>query len=127
MEKGRRRKREDCNEIVVHLSLSCLSLSPPKQQFFNCAIVEIIFPVLLVRALVPCCTLTLRGYRLPVTVPGGQEDARSSNSLSRKTEIALCVVADLTSVGSKKDFPQTLLPCVGPTAKGCYLVPANLH
>jgi hypothetical protein len=29
----------------LFLSLSCLSLSPPKQQFFNCAIDEIHFPV----------------------------------------------------------------------------------
>ena len=104
--KGRPRIREDCDEFVV--SLFVLSVPITTQT----AVLQLrhrrdhLPRVLLVRALVPCCTLTLRGYRLPATVPAGQEDARSSNSLSRKTEIALCVVADLTVLDLRKTCPK---------------------
>ena len=83
---------------------SGLSLTPPKQQFFNCAIVEIIFPVLRVCALVKCCTDPLPTCKWVLLLPARETRPSrpySSDSLSRKTEIALCVVKDLTKLDLK--------------------------
>ena len=87
----------------LFLSLSCLSLSPPKQQFFNCAIDEIRFPVCL--ASLPCSVCVCGPYRLPYqgyrpTVhPDDRERARvprhvSSDSLNIVTIVCMLLLAN---------------------------------
>ena len=61
--KGETEDKRGLRRIRCSFSLSCLSLSPPKQQFFNCAIDEIRFPVCL--ASLPCSICVCGPYRLP--------------------------------------------------------------
>ena len=67
--KREKRGKERTSNCRCFSSPSCLSLSPPKQQFFNCAIVEIIFPCLALRCPVPTVPLpyaSCKGYCLTV-------------------------------------------------------------